>query len=100
MAKNAKSTQARFAPNSATRSRCVRSLERGLALLVAINRRQLAIVCDLAKDTQLAARQRSTGCSTLYPKPALSASKRNRPLSADPRRALLERRLPRRRMGN
>jgi len=53
MAKNAKSTQARFAPNSATRSRCVRSLERGLALLVALNRRPLATVCDLAKDTHL-----------------------------------------------
>lgn len=53
MAKNAKNTQARFAANSAKRSKRVRSLERGLALLVALNRRPLATVCDLATDTRL-----------------------------------------------
>ena len=36
-----------------TRSGSVRSLERGLALLVAMNRRKLASVSDLAKDTSL-----------------------------------------------
>ena len=36
-----------------TRPGSVRSLERGLALLVAMNRRQLASVAELAKDTHL-----------------------------------------------
>lgn len=38
---------------TSTRGGGVRSLERGLALLVAMNRRRLASVCDLAKDTKL-----------------------------------------------
>ena len=57
MAKNATKTharaQARPAANSATRGGNVRSLERGLALLVAMNRRPLASVCELAADTGL-----------------------------------------------
>ena len=36
-----------------TRGGCVRSLERGLALLVAINRRKLPSVVELARDTRL-----------------------------------------------
>ena len=36
-----------------TSSRSVRSLERGLALLVAMNRRKLASVADLAQDVRL-----------------------------------------------
>src|SRR4051812_39635849 len=38
---------------TSARSGSVRSLERGLALLVAMNRRKLASVSDLAKDTKL-----------------------------------------------
>jgi IclR family mhp operon transcriptional activator len=38
---------------TSARSGSVRSLERGLALLVAMNRRKLASVADLAKDTKL-----------------------------------------------
>ena len=61
MAKNAKNsrtsvqanTQEKTATNSARHSGGVRSLERGLALLVALNRRPFASVCDLAKDTRL-----------------------------------------------
>ena len=53
MAKNATKAQARPAANSAARSGNVRSLERGLALLVAMNRRPLASVCELAHDTGL-----------------------------------------------
>ncbi|MDI1344848.1 MAG: helix-turn-helix domain-containing protein [Pseudolabrys sp.] len=39
--------------DSTARAGGVRSLERGLALLVAMNRRKLASVADLAKDTRL-----------------------------------------------
>ena len=53
MAKNAKKAQARSDSDSASRSGNVRSLERGLALLVAMNRRPLASVCELAHDTGL-----------------------------------------------
>jgi IclR family mhp operon transcriptional activator len=57
MAKNATrahaKAQARPAANSAARGGNVRSLERGLALLVAMNRRPLASVCELAADTGL-----------------------------------------------
>jgi IclR family mhp operon transcriptional activator len=53
MTVNSRNTRGKFAGNSATRSGCVRSLERGLALLVALNRRPLASVCDLATDTGL-----------------------------------------------
>ncbi len=53
MAKNATKAQVRPAANSTTRSGNVRSLERGLALLVAMNRRPLASVCELAADTGL-----------------------------------------------
>jgi IclR family transcriptional regulator, mhp operon transcriptional activator len=53
MAKNATKAQARPAANSAARGGSVRSLERGLALLVAMNRRPLASVCELAADTGL-----------------------------------------------
>jgi IclR family mhp operon transcriptional activator len=49
MAKKAKNIPAK----SEARSGSVRSLERGLALLVAMNRRKLASVSDLAKDTHL-----------------------------------------------
>lgn len=41
------------AGKSTARAASVRSLERGLALLVAMNRRKLASVSDLAKDTSL-----------------------------------------------
>jgi IclR family mhp operon transcriptional activator len=53
MAKNATRAQARPATNSTARGGNVRSLERGLALLVAMNRRPLASVCELAADTGL-----------------------------------------------
>jgi len=53
MAKNAKRAQARPAANAAARGGNVRSLERGLTLLVAMNRRPLASVCELAADTGL-----------------------------------------------
>jgi IclR family mhp operon transcriptional activator len=57
MAKNATRThtrpQARPGTNSTARGGNVRSLERGLALLVAMNRRPLASVCELAADTGL-----------------------------------------------
>ena len=54
MAKKAKNTPMRKqTAKSAERSGNVRSLERGLALLVAMNRRKLASVSDLAKDTRL-----------------------------------------------
>ena len=60
MAKKAKPTQTRISKSPArksearsARSGSVRSLERGLALLVAMNRRKLASVSDLAKDTRL-----------------------------------------------
>ena len=53
MAKNAKTTRAKFSRELCQRGGSVRSLERGLALLVALNRRPLASVCDLAKDTRL-----------------------------------------------
>lgn len=57
MAKNATrahaKAQARPAANSTARGGNVRSLERGLALLVAMNRRPLASVCELAADTGL-----------------------------------------------
>ncbi len=53
MARNAKSAQTKPAANSARRGGTVRSLERGLALLVAMNRRPLASVCELANDTGL-----------------------------------------------
>jgi IclR family mhp operon transcriptional activator len=49
MAKKAKNIPVK----SEARSGSVRSLERGLALLVAMNRRKLASVSDLAKDTHL-----------------------------------------------
>ena len=38
---------------SRTRAECVRSLERGLSLLVAMNRRKLPSVVELARDTRL-----------------------------------------------
>src|ERR1700678_398199 len=38
---------------SQTRGECVRSLERGLSLLVAMNRRKLPSVLELARDTRL-----------------------------------------------
>jgi IclR family mhp operon transcriptional activator len=53
MAKNATTAQARPASHAAARGGNVRSLERGLALLVAMNRRPLASVCELAADTGL-----------------------------------------------
>ena len=54
MAKKAKGQQVRIPQaKSAARAGGVRSLERGLALLVAMNRRKLASVSDLAKDTRL-----------------------------------------------
>ncbi len=54
MAKKAKGPPAKIpAGKSAVRAGGVRSLERGLALLVAMNRRKLASVSDLAKDTRL-----------------------------------------------
>ena len=53
MTKTTKNAVGESAGTSTRRSGCVRSLERGLALLVALNRRPLASVCDLANDTRL-----------------------------------------------
>lgn len=53
MTNNLKSPRKRASVGSDVRSGNVRSLERGLALLVALNRQPLASVCDLAADTRL-----------------------------------------------
>lgn len=53
MADIAGTIRAKPARNSVARRDGVRSLERGLTLLVALNRRPLASVCDLAGDTGL-----------------------------------------------
>lgn len=53
MTNNAKDGRNKVPGGSAARSSSVRSLERGLALLVALNRRPQASVCDLAADTSL-----------------------------------------------
>lgn len=53
MTSKRKNTHTRFSGVSARRNISVRSLERGLALLVALNRRPRSSVCDLAMDTGL-----------------------------------------------
>ena len=65
----------------------VRSLERGLSLLVAMNRRQLASASDLAKDTHLPRPTVYRLLDTLCRSRLCQPRQRHRPLSAGAWRA-------------